>query len=55
MSNKPIPGTGGDRYIPYSERTGEESAVYFTRDLSPEGLQKVFRRVGGNITGESRD
>ena len=53
MSNKPIPGTGGDRYIPYSERTGEESAVYFTRDLSPEGLQKVFRRVGGNITGKA--
>ena len=39
MSNqKPIPGTGGDHYIPYEQRSGEESAVYFTRDLSAEGL-----------------
>ena len=46
---KPAPGTGGEHYIPYSERTGEESIVYFTRDLSPDGLERIFDRIGGNI------
>ena len=35
MNNKPIPGTGGDRYIPLEGRNGAQSTVYFTRDLSP--------------------
>ena len=53
MSNqKPIPGTGGDHYVPYEQRSGEESAVYFTRDLSAEGLRKIFSRVSGNMTGK---
>ena len=43
--NKPVPGTGGDHYIPYSERSGPESVVYFTRDLSAAGLIKAFERV----------
>ncbi len=30
---KRIPGTGGDHYIPYAERSGGESVVFFTRDL----------------------
>lgn len=38
-------------YIPFEERTGDESIVYFTRDLSPEGLKKIYRRVSGNLTG----
>ena len=42
----------GQRYIPYAERTGNESIVYFTRDLSPEGLMKVYERVSGAITGK---
>lgn len=49
---KIIPGTDGNRYIPYEERTGDESIVYFTRDLSPEGLQKIYDRVNENITGK---
>lgn len=49
---KPAPGTGGNRYIPYAQRTGEESAVYFTRDLSAQGLQKVFDRVSEPLTGK---
>ncbi len=53
MSQKPVPGTGGDRYVPYSQRTGNESIVYFTRDLSPEGLKKVYSRVGACITGRT--
>ena len=52
MSEKPIAGTGGDRYVPYSERTGAESVVYFTRDLSAEGLRKIFAKVSKNITGK---
>ncbi|MCR4708534.1 MAG: DUF362 domain-containing protein [Clostridiales bacterium] len=43
------PGMGGERYVPYGERTGNESIVYFTRDLSPEGLIKIAKRVNGNI------
>ncbi len=52
-SQKPVPGTGGERYIPYNERTGECSLVYFTRDLSSDGLRNIFSRVGGNITGKA--
>lgn len=48
---KIIPGTNGNRYVPYEERTGEKSVVYFTRDLSPEGLQKIYQRVSGPLTG----
>ena len=44
--------TGGERYIPFEERDGETSTVYFTRDLSAEGLRRAFERVGGNITGK---
>ena len=28
-TTKPVPGTGGDHYIPYSERSGAESVVLF--------------------------
>ena len=52
-SHKPVPGTGGDQYIPCEERTGGESAVYFTRDLSAEGLRKIYERVNGKITGKT--
>lgn len=53
MENKKIiPGMGGERYVPYEKRTGRESAVYFTRDLSSEGLRKIYERVSGNLTGK---
>ena len=39
-------------YVPMSERTGDVSVVYFTRDLSPEGLKKVYEKVNGKITGK---
>ncbi len=45
-------GTDGSRYIPYEERTGNESVVYFTRDLSPEGMAKVYERVKEHIGGK---
>ena len=41
-----------NRYIPFEERTGNESIVYFTRDLSPEGLKKIYRKVSANLTGK---
>lgn len=52
MSDRPVAGTGGERYVPYAERTGEQSLVYFTRDLSAEGLRKAFAKVNQNITGK---
>ncbi len=42
----------GRRYVPYEERTGNESVVYFTRDLSPEGLKKVYEKVNAHIQGK---
>lgn len=37
--------------MPMSMRTGNVSKVYFTRDLSAAGLQKLYAKVNGNITG----
>lgn len=52
-SSKPMPGTGGDRYVPYEERTGNESIVYFTRDLSAEGLRRIYSYINANIKGKT--
>lgn len=52
MSEIITPGTGGNRHIPYNERTGNESVVYFTRDLSAEGLKKIYERVNDNMIGK---
>lgn len=51
MEKKRMAGTGGDRYIPYEDRTGDESVVYFTRDLSADGLKKIYDRIGGTMNG----
>ena len=50
---RPIPGTGGNRYVPFEKRTGDSSIVYFTRDLSEEGLKKVYDKVSSVITGKA--
>ena len=47
----PTPGTDGGRYVPYEERTGNESIVYFTRKLGPEGLIKAYEQVCAGIGG----
>lgn len=45
--------SGGEGAIPpVGERTGEESVVYFTRDLSAAGLTRIFDRVSGSLTGK---
>ena len=49
---KPVAGTGGERYVPYSERSGAESVVYFTRDLSAEGLRRIAAKVNTKMTGK---
>lgn len=53
MEKKVLTRTDGDKYLPYEQRTGNESIVYFTRDLSPEGLLKIYRKVSGNIKGKT--
>ena len=44
--------TDGDVYIPYEKREGPESIVYFTRNLSSEGLEKIYNKVKENIDGK---
>lgn len=44
--------TDGSRYLPYNQRTGNESIVYFTRDLSADGLRKLYARINQHITGK---
>ncbi|WP_248922119.1 DUF362 domain-containing protein [Olsenella intestinalis] len=51
MQENPRPGTGGERFVRYGERTGNESIVYFTRDLSAAGLRKAYAKVNGTIGG----
>ena len=50
--NKPIPGKDGNLYIPFEDRTGESSVVFFTRDLSEAGLKKIYDRVGSVLSGK---
>ena len=42
----------GTKYIPYEERSGKESIVYFTRDLSANGLKKVYEKINENMKGK---
>ena len=44
--------TAVTKYVPYEERTGNESIVYFTRDLSPEGIRKAYEKVNADICGK---
>ena len=52
MNKNKQPGCNGDTYVPYAERTGNESIVYFTRELSANGLIKAYEQVSGNIEGK---
>ena len=49
----PVAGTDGNKYVPYEQRTGNESIVYFTRNLSAEGLIKAYEQVCANIEGRT--
>ncbi|MBQ3105443.1 MAG: DUF362 domain-containing protein [Lachnospiraceae bacterium] len=52
QKNNAIAGTGGAHYLPYEQRNGSEATVYFTKELSAEGLQKIFRRISSHLTGK---
>ena len=52
MNNQKVPGTGGDIHVPFEQRTGEQSVVFFTRDMSEEGLKKIYDRVSECMTGK---
>ena len=45
------PGSDGNKFVPYEARSGGESIVFFTRDLSAEGLRKIYERVNSAIGG----
>ena len=51
-ANNPTPGSNGDKRVPFDERDGGTSVVYFTRDLSAEGLRKAFAKVAAPLTGK---
>lgn len=42
----------GNVYVPYEKRSGASSTVYFTRDLSSQGLRKIFSRISSSLTGK---
>jgi uncharacterized Fe-S center protein len=42
----------GSKNTSYASRTGNESLVYFTRDLSAAGLRRIYARVNGGIKGQ---
>ena len=52
MAVKILPGTGGEILKPYEERTGGTSDVWFTRDLSAEGLLKIYDKISEKLTGK---
>ena len=52
MDPKKTLRTDGNIYIPFDKRDGPESIVYFTRDLSAEGLDKIYNKVKENIDGK---
>lgn len=52
MAQSPQPGIDGNKYVPYENRVGNESVVYFTRDLSADGLIKAYEQVNALIGGK---
>ncbi len=50
--SKPVAGTNGDKYIPYDQRSGAESIVFFTRDISPAGLIKIYDKIASCFEGK---
>lgn len=52
MFKKITPGTDGEKYLPFAKRSGPASIVYFTRDLSENGLKKIYERVNKDLKGK---
>ena len=51
-AENPVPGTGGDVFVPMAERTGEPSIVYFTREISAKGMEAAYEKVNQKISGK---
>lgn len=52
MSKIVEPGKNGNVYVPYEKREGKESVVYFTRDLSAKGLERIYQYIKENLHGK---
>ncbi len=52
VETEPVAATDGNKYVPYEDRTGDVSVVYFTRNLSPEGLIAAYEKVNDSIKGK---
>lgn len=48
---KAAAGTGGEVYIPLDKRSGKSSNVYFTRELSADGLIKIYSTLKAELSG----
>lgn len=48
---KAAAGTGGEVYIPLDKRSGKASNVYFTRELSADGLIKIYSALNAELSG----
>ena len=48
----PVPGGDGNKYVPFDERSGGCSKVFFTRDLSESGLIKIYDKVSSALCGK---
>ena len=44
--------TNGSVRVPFDQRDGATSDVFFTRDLSPEGLRRAVAKVAPQLTGK---
>ena len=42
----------GNIYVPFDKRAGGTSTVYFTRDISSEGLRKMYSRISSALSGK---
>lgn len=48
---KAAAGIGGEVYIPLDKRSGKASNVYFTRELSADGLIKIYSALKAELSG----
>ena len=44
--------TNGSVRVPFDQRNGVTSDVFFTRDLSPEGLRRAVAKVAPRLSGQ---
>lgn len=48
----PQAATNGSVRVPFDQRNGATSDVFFTRDLSAEGLRRAVAKVAPQLTGK---